>query len=261
MSDSERVTLNRYTKAFTREAYNHEKHEDYFNEDNFDEKNYYISNKIYHKDEDADKDADKDADSMVIIYNDDIPDKKREIKIRKGAIEKQYTDIEEGPFLKILTFQRALSASERQTLERGGRGGGNYLARGGAPVVRRISASLNNERARQTREKNADRYTFNLHRSFFLIIWEHFAPNSDIEGRPRQYDRRPLNIRLGPIYGGRDRTTFVCSVLLRCVPREDRGAGTTNIAYSVLFEFTQYIHWSIFYSFDVLTTSPSRAHY
>ena len=75
-------------------------------------KNNYISNKIYDKE---DEDADEDADSMVIDYNDNIPDKKRVIKIRKGATEKHYTNIEEGPFFNILTFQRAPSASERDT--------------------------------------------------------------------------------------------------------------------------------------------------
>ena len=122
-------------------------------------------------------------------------------------------------------------------------GGGNYLARGGAPFVRRISASISDARARQTRE-SAHPYNFDLHRSFFLIIWEHFAPNLNIRERPRGYDRRPLNVRLPPMYISGNR---VCSILLRCVPR----AGGTNIAYSVLFEFTQYIHWSIFYSFNV----------
>lgn len=138
-----------------------------------------------------------------------------------------------------------------------GNGGGNYLARGGGPLVRRISASLNNERARQTRE-SAHPYNFDLHRSFFLIIWEHFAPNLDIGRRPRRYDRRPLNVRLGPIYS-RDGTNHVCSVLLRCVTRDNREAGTTNIAYSVLFEFTQHIHWIIFYSFNV-PPDPPPAH-
>ena len=122
--------------------------------------------------------------------------------------------------------------------------GVNYLARGGVggSLVRRISASINNARARQTHE-NVNPDNFNLYRSFFLIIWEHFAPNSNIRERPRRRDPTPLNARLPPMYsryGNR-----VCSVLLRCVRR------VNNIAYSVLFEFTNNIHWSIFYSFDV----------
>ena len=120
-------------------------------------------------------------------------------------------------------------------------GGKKYIARGGAggPLVRRISASINNARARQTHERQPN---FDLHRSFFLIIWEHFAPNSNIRERPRQYNKNSLNVRLPPIYRDGNR---VCSLLLRCVRRGN------NIAYSVLFEFTPYIHWSIFYSFDV----------
>ena len=128
-------------------------------------------------------------------------------------------------------------------------GGGNYLARGGAPFVRRISASISDARARQTRE-SAPPYNFDLHRSFFLIIWEHFAPNLNIRERPRRYDRTPLNVRLPPMYISGNR---VCSILLRCVTRNDAVRRITNIAYSVLFEFTHYIHWSIFYSFDVHT--------
>ena len=119
-------------------------------------------------------------------------------------------------------------------------GGGNYLARGGAPLVRRISASINNARARQTHVRDVN---FNLHRSFFLIIWEHFAPNANIRERPRRYYAISLNVRLPPMYSGAGNR--VCSVLLRCVRRDN------NIAYSVLFEFTNNIHWSIFYSFDV----------
>ncbi|NDB30376.1 hypothetical protein EB151_12625, partial [archaeon] len=135
--------------------------------------------------------------------------------------------------------------SQRATLEaHSSQAGGNYLARGGVggSLVRRISASINNARARQTHE-NVNPDNFNLYRSFFLIIWEHFAPNSNIRERPRRRDPNPLNARLPPMYsryGNR-----VCSVLLRCVRR------VNNIAYSVLFEFTNNIHWSIFYSFDV----------
>ena len=129
---------------------------------------------------------------------------------------------------------------EAETQPKEGGGGENYLAQGGATLVRRISASINNARARQTHEGQPN---YELHRSFFLIIWEHFAPNPNIGERPRQKDTTPLNARLPPMYsryGNR-----VCSVLLRCVKRGN------NIAYSVLFEFTQYIHWSIFYSFDI----------
>jgi hypothetical protein len=126
-------------------------------------------------------------------------------------------------------------------------GGGNYLARGGAPFVRRISASISDAQARQTRE-SAPPYNFDLHRSFFLIIWEHFAPNLNIRERPRRYDRTPLNVRLPPMYISGNR---VCSILLRCVTRNDAVRRITNIVYSVLFEFTNHIHWSIFYSFNV----------
>jgi len=121
--------------------------------------------------------------------------------------------------------------------------GENYLAQGGvSSIERRISASNNDAQAQQTRE-SADFANFNLHRSFFLIIWEHFAPNANIRERPRRYDTNPLNVRLPPMYSRAGNR--VCSVLLRCVRR------VNNIAYSVLFEFTNYIHWSIFYSFDV----------
>jgi predicted hydrocarbon binding protein len=122
-----------------------------------------------------------------------------------------------------------------------GFGGKKYIARGGVggSLVRRISASISDERARQTRESQDN---YELHRSFFLIIWEHFAPNDDIRKRPRERKQRHFTIKL-PIY--KTDGTLVCSVLLRCVTR---GANT---AYSVLFEFTQYIHWSIFYSFDI----------
>ena len=117
--------------------------------------------------------------------------------------------------------------------------GNNDLTLGGAPIVRRISASQHDRRARQTRVRQ---HNYVLHRSFFLIIWEHFAPNDDIKGRPRTDRRTPFNIKL-PIY--KKDGSLVCFVLLRCVARDN------NIAYSVLFEFTNYIHWSIFYSFDV----------
>jgi hypothetical protein len=121
--------------------------------------------------------------------------------------------------------------------------GENYLAQGGvSSIERRISASNNDAQAQQTRE-SADFANFNLHRSFFLIIWEHFAPNANIRERPRRYDTNPLNVRLPPMYSRAGNR--VCSVLLRCVRR------VNNIAYSVLFEFTNYIHWSIFYSFDI----------
>ena len=110
------------------------------------------------------------------------------------------------------------AASAEQTLP---------LYKGGAQLVRRISASINNARARQTRESESPD-NFYLHRSFFLIIWEHFAPNSNIKERPRQYNTISLNVRLPPIYRDGNR---VCSLLLRCVRRGN------NIAYSVLFEF------------------------
>jgi len=124
-------------------------------------------------------------------------------------------------------------------------GGKKYIAQGGVggSLVRRISASINDERARQTHERDTN---FHLHRSFFLIIWEHFAPNDDIRKRPREYKRSHFTIKL-PVY--KTDGTFVCFVLLRCVTKR----GSTNIAYSVLFEFTSYIHWSIFYSFDSVT--------
>ena len=135
-----------------------------------------------------------------------------------------------------------------------GFGGKKYIVRGGVggSLVRRISASISDERARQTRESQDN---YELHRSFFLIIWEHFAPNDDIRKRPREYKRRHFTIKL-PMYT-RD-GNHVCSVLLRCVTRDNREAGTTNIAYSVLFEFTNHIHWSIFYSFDVHTHDGAR---
>ena len=127
-------------------------------------------------------------------------------------------------------------------------GGKKYIARGGVGggLVRRISASISNERARQTREGQPH---YESHRSFFLIIWEHFAPNDDIRKRPREYKTRHFTIKL-PVY--KTDGKFACFVLLRCVTRDNHPvAGTTNIAYSVLFEFTSYIHWSIFYSFEV----------
>jgi hypothetical protein len=141
-------------------------------------------------------------------------------------------------------------ASEAETLPHGNSltGGKKYIARGGVGggLVRRISASISNERARQTREGQPH---YELHRSFFLIIWEHFAPNDDIRKRPREYKTRHFTIKL-PVY--KTDGTFACFVLLRCVTRDNHPvAGTTNIAYSVLFEFTSYIHWSIFYSFEV----------
>ena len=141
-------------------------------------------------------------------------------------------------------------ASEAETLPHGNSltGGKKYIARGGVGggLVRRISASISNERARQTREWQPH---YELHRSFFLIIWEHFAPNDDIRKRPREYKTRHFTMKL-PVY--KTDGTFACFVLLRCVTRDNHPvASTTNIAYSVLFEFTSYIHWSIFYSFEV----------
>ena len=114
----------------------------------------------------------------------------------------------------------------------------NYLTRGGAPIVRRISASLHDGRARQSRN---DVPEFELHRKFFLLIWKHFAPDESTRKRPDASRHTHFNIRL-PIYKDRK---LVCNVILRCVTRRN------NIAYSILFEFTPYIHWSIFYSFDL----------
>jgi hypothetical protein len=260
MSDPEEVplvTLNdkspyykflREREKFTPdETINYQTCEDYFHEDYFLNEKKIISNKIY---DEEDKDEDADKDTMIIEYNNDI-DLNRKIKIRKGATKnKDYTHIEETfNLLTSLKLPRAVSASEAETQEIKRDGGGNYLARGGAPLVRRISASINDARARQTRE-SADSDNFHLHRSFFLIIWEHFAPNFNIKKRPRTHDTRPLNVRLPPIYsidGNR-----VCSVLLRCVTQGN------NIAYSVLFEFTNFIHWSIFYSFKIDTPNSGQ---
>jgi hypothetical protein len=237
--------LSKKEKFTPDETNNYQTREDYFHNDYFLNEKNIISNKIYDE-EDEDKDADKDT--MIIEYNNDI-DLNRKIKIRKGATKnKDYTHIE-GTFnsLTFLKLQRAVSASEKKTLEFERGGGGNYLARGGAPLVRRISASINNARARQTHEGQLN---YELHRSFFLIIWEHFAPNFNIKKRPRTHDTRPLNVKLPPIYsidGNR-----VCSVLLRCVTQGN------NIAYSVLFEFTNFIHWSIFYSFKIGTPNSGQ---
>ena len=114
----------------------------------------------------------------------------------------------------------------------------NNHTRGGAPIVRRISASLHDGRARQSRN---DVPEFELHRNFFLLIWKHFAPDESTRKRPDAPRHTHFNIRL-PIYKD---SKFVCNVILRCVTRRN------NIAYSILFEFTPYIHWSIFYSFDL----------
>ena len=115
----------------------------------------------------------------------------------------------------------------------------NYLTRGGAKIVRRISASLHDGRARQSRKYDAPE--FELHRKFFLLIWKHFAPDESTRKRPDASRHTHFNIRL-PIYKDRK---LICNVILRCVTRGN------NIAYSILFEFTPYIHWSIFYSFDL----------
>ena len=260
MSDPEEVSLEtlddkspyykflREREKFTPdETINYQTREDYFHEDYFLYEKKITSNKIY---DEEDKDEDADKDTMIIEYNNDI-DLNRKIKIRKGATKnKDYTHIEETfNLLTSLKLPRAVSASEAETQEIKRDGGGNYLARGGAPLVRRISASINDARARQTQESE-DRDKFHLHRSFFLIIWEHFAPNLNIMKRPRTSDARPLNVRLPPIYsidGNR-----VCSVLLRCVTQGN------NIAYSVLFEFTNFIHWSIFYSFKLGTPNSGQ---
>ena len=161
-------------------------------------------------------------------------------KSRLGREEEENTIDDPSPSL----------ASEAETLPHGNSltGGKKYIARGGVGggLVRRISASISNERARQTREWQPH---YELHRSFFLIIWEHFAPNDDIRKRPREYKTRHFTMKL-PVY--KTDGTFACFVLLRCVTRDNHPvASTTNIAYSVLFEFTSYIHWSIFYSFEV----------
>ena len=278
MSDSEEVpleTLNETspyykflskTEKFTPdETNNYQTFEDYFHNEK-----KIISNKIYDEedeDKDADKDTDKYADTMVITFGKDFfnieiseqlkynsldydlftPFSQEDIKRKRDTGEKTQTttkaEIHTQKKLSTEELKRAQSNAATQEYN----SGGNYLARGGGPLVRRISASINDVRARQTREGNPN---FNLHRYFFLIIWEHFAPNSSIGERPRRYNTRPLNVRLPPIYRNGN---IVCSVLLRCVTRDNREAGTTNIAYSVLFEFTNHIHWSIFYSFDVHT--------
>ena len=118
--------------------------------------------------------------------------------------------------------------------------GKNDLTLGGAPIVRRISASLHDGRARQSRKYDAPE--FELHRKFFLLIWKHYAPDESTRKRPDASRHTHFNIKL-PIYKDRK---LVCNVILRCVTRGN------NIAYSILFEFTPYIHWSIFYSFDLL---------
>ena len=223
--------LSKKEKFTPDETNNYQTHQDYFHDDYFLNEDKIISYKIYHED-----------------------DIKRKRQTATEAETHTATEAETHTQKKLSTEILTRAQSNATTLEYGG--GGNYLARGGAPLVRRISASINDVRARQTREGNPN---FNLHRYFFLIIWEHFAPNPNIRERPRRYDRRPLNVRLGPIYGGRDGTTFVCSILLRCVTRTDAASGITNIAYSVLFEFTQHIHWSIFYSFDA-PPHPRDAH-
>ena len=83
------------------------------------------------------------------------------------------------------------------------------------------------------------------HVKFFWHIWNHFAPS-----RSRQIDpQHPLTghpsgdnriyIKM-PIYHTDGR--FICNILLR------RNLNSGNTIYSVLFEFTNLIHWSIFYS-------------
>ena len=238
--------LSKKEKFTPDETNNYQTHQDYFHDDYFLNEDKIISYKIYHEDDKKNHEDDKKRKRQTAT--------EAETHTATEAETHTATEAETHTQKKLSTEILKRAQSNAPTLEYGG--GGNYLARGGAPLVRRISASINDVRARQTREGNPN---FNLHRYFFLIIWEHFAPNPNIRERPRRYDRRPLNVRLGPIYGGRDGTTFVCSILLRCVTRDNRGAGTTNIAYSVLFEFTQHIHWSIFYSFDA-PPHPRDAH-
>ena len=93
------------------------------------------------------------------------------------------------------------------------------------------------------------------HVTFFWHIWNHFAPtnykhqdppnsfNTPIrEPYPPHHSGGPKKIYIKmPIYHHTD-GRFICNILLR------RNFKPGNIIYSVLFEFTNLIHWSIFYS-------------
>ena len=123
--------LSKKEKFTPDETNNYQTHQDYFHDDYFLNEDKIISYKIYNED-----------------------DKKRKRQTATGA----ETHTQKKLSTEILTRAQ----SNAPTLEYGG--GGNYLARGGAPLVRRISASINDVRARQTREGNP---YFNLHRYFF----------------------------------------------------------------------------------------------
>jgi len=184
--------------------------------------------------------ADEAHEDTVQASESDLPKKARADEAHEDKVQASEAEASEAEASLNPTIPHGSSLTVT--------GGKKYIARGGVGggLVRRISASIHDARARQTREGHLK---YELHRSFFLIIWEHFAHNDDIRKRPREYKPHPFTIKF-PIYTKDG--TFACFVLLRCVTRYDNPvAGITNIAYSVLFEFTQYIHWSIFYSFSV----------
>jgi len=109
-------------------------------------------------------------------------------------------------------------------------------------VIRRFATVSDNtgERAMQSRMVPE-------HVEFFWHIWNHFAPSSYKHPDPRNSVRfslqnppNPIYIKM-PIYH-HSNGMLICYILLRC------NIKNGNVIYSVLFEFTNLIHWSIFYS-------------
>jgi hypothetical protein len=139
---------------------------------------------------------------------------KRSVRVQKKALLIAKKSIDKG-----LSKTKKTSSSRKGTIT------------GGVGSLRRNITVSNHtgKNAFQSRGKPE-------HITFFWHIWNHFAPirYKHPSGAHKIYIKMP-------IYHHSD-GRFICNILLR------RNFKPGNIIYSVLFEFTNLIHWSIFYS-------------